>query len=67
VKKPLKVWLGQRDRLVDLRAQTRFFGALTQRTGNALSMVPGSGHVMLPRAAVASIQDGLTAWLSTHG
>jgi pimeloyl-ACP methyl ester carboxylesterase len=61
--RPSGFWLGRRDRLVDLRAEKRLFHALAQRPGNSLSLLAGSGHVVLPPAAVATIQRQVTDWL----
>jgi alpha-beta hydrolase superfamily lysophospholipase len=62
---PAHVWLGVRDRLVDLEEQRAFFEALAARRANYnLSMIPGSGHVVLPSPAVASARAALAAWVS---
>jgi pimeloyl-ACP methyl ester carboxylesterase len=63
--RPSGFWLGRRDRLVDLRTERRLFRALAQRPGNSLSLLAGSGHVVLPPMAVATIQQQLTDWLLT--
>jgi pimeloyl-ACP methyl ester carboxylesterase len=61
---PLGVWFGARDRLVDLAQQRAFFAALTRRPGDRLSLIPGSGHVVLPPDSVATACAELRSWLA---
>ncbi len=61
---PAKVWLGKRDRLVDLAEQRSFFTTLLQDKENyRLSMIEGSGHVVLPSPSVQRLRQDLLAWL----
>lgn len=59
---PVGVWLGERDRLVDLPRQLAFFTALARASGNLLTIIPGSGHVVLPPAAVDHARSTLAHW-----
>jgi len=62
---PTKVWLGKEDRLVNLEQQQTFFATLTmQRRDYALSMIEGSGHVLLPRHLILSVCDEIFRWLT---
>lgn len=62
---PARVWLGARDRLVDLDDQRRLFAALAHaRPDWTLTMMPESGHVVLPAPAVEAARDQLTTWLA---
>lgn len=46
---PTKIWLGMDDRLVAIDKQRAFFERLAQTRDNfEFSMIPGSGHVILP-------------------
>jgi pimeloyl-ACP methyl ester carboxylesterase len=58
---PRKVWLGTRDRLVNLREQRRFFESIA-RTDAKLELLEGSGHVVLPPAVIATAQARLAQW-----
>ena len=61
---PTHVWLGAEDRLVDLDEQTAFFSDLAaQQSDVHLTMIPYSGHVVLPSAAVASTRKQLRSAL----
>lgn len=61
---PAHVWLGQRDRLVDLDDQRRRFEALAAaRPDWHLSMIEGSGHVVFPPDAVRTVRRELASWI----
>jgi pimeloyl-ACP methyl ester carboxylesterase len=60
---PTGVWLGERDRLIDLPRQLAFFTAVTRHAGDRLTVIPGSGHVVLPPAAVTYARATLAEWL----
>ena len=60
---PTAVWLGERDRLVDLPRQLAFFTAVTRDPDSQLVVIPGSGHVVLPPGAVSYARATLTDWL----
>ena len=60
---PTRVFLGQRDRLIDGRKERAFFGELAaRRTDFSLSILPGAGHVVLPDAAVEALSDQVSDW-----
>lgn len=62
---PAQVWLGGRDRLVDLTAQRDHFAALALRKPNyQLSMLGGSGHVVLHEPAIAQLREEIAPWLT---
>ncbi|GAA1666373.1 hypothetical protein GCM10009765_14830 [Fodinicola feengrottensis] len=63
---PLGVWLGDRDRLVDLPRQLAFFSALARRPGDRLTVVGGCGHVVLPLQAMESVRTGVRDWLNLN-
>jgi pimeloyl-ACP methyl ester carboxylesterase len=59
-----KIWLGSRDRLVNLSEQRSFFEQLSRVKSNyRFGMIDGSGHVALPSQIVAHAQDQLCEWL----
>jgi uncharacterized protein (AIM24 family) len=58
------VWLGERDRLVDLPRQLAFFGALTRGPGSQLQVIGGSGHVVLPPVSVRYARETIADWLA---
>ena len=61
---PTRVWLGAEDRLVDLDAQKAYFSGLAGRRDHVeLTMIPESGHVVLPSTAVASTREQLRSAL----
>jgi fermentation-respiration switch protein FrsA (DUF1100 family) len=60
---PMGVWLGERDRLVDLPRQLAFFTALARPPRHRLTVLGGSGHVVLPPPAVDQARDTITDWL----
>jgi pimeloyl-ACP methyl ester carboxylesterase len=60
---PLGVWLGDRDRLIDLPRQLAFFAALTREPGSQLLVIGGSGHVVLPPDSVRYTRATIAAWL----
>jgi pimeloyl-ACP methyl ester carboxylesterase len=60
----LGVWLGERDRLVDLPRQLAFFGALTRGPGSQLQVIGGSGHVVLPPVSVRYARETIADWLA---
>jgi pimeloyl-ACP methyl ester carboxylesterase len=60
---PLGVWLGERDRLVDLPRQLAFFGALSRGPGSQLLVIGGSGHVVLPPDSVRYARATIADWL----
>jgi hypothetical protein len=65
---PRKVWLGSRDRLVDLRAQRRFFdGLAAERTGLEVELITGSGHVVLPPPVIDVARQRLAEWFWSPG
>lgn len=59
----LGVWLGERDRLVDLPRQLAFFTALTRAPDSQLLVIPGSGHVVLPPDSVRYTRATIADWL----
>lgn len=60
------VWLGALDRLVDLDDQRRRFAALAaSRPHWHLSMIEGSGHVVLPTSAVETARREVASWILT--
>lgn len=62
---PLGVWLGARDRLVDLPEQSRFFQRLVRdRAASRFSMLRDSGHVILPESAIRQACDEIGDWLT---
>lgn len=61
---PLGVWLGERDRLIDLPRQLAFFGALTRGPGSQLQVIGGSGHVVLPPVSVRYARETIADWLA---
>ncbi len=63
---PVGVWLGERDRLVDLPRQLAFFAALARPPESQLTVIPGSGHVVLPPAAVSYARSTLAGWLAAR-
>lgn len=66
VNAPARVWLGMRDRLVNLSSQQAFFAELTDGKSNySMRMVPGSGHVVLPTEAVEMARRDLSAWIAS--
>ena len=52
---PIDVWLGARDRLVDLGRQQRLFKRLEQKAKYTLRILPDEGHVVLPLHAVSQL------------
>jgi pimeloyl-ACP methyl ester carboxylesterase len=61
---PAKVWLGKRDRLVNLDEQSAFFTELARnRSDYQMSMIEGSGHVVLPGNVVSNVRIELLEWL----
>ncbi|MFC4472729.1 hypothetical protein ACFPH6_51175 [Streptomyces xiangluensis] len=64
IQAPVKVWLGERDRLIELDDERPFFQALTRRRSDQFTMVPGSGHVALPARSVELLRREISAWLS---
>ena len=61
---PVHVWLGARDRLIDLDDQRRRFAALAEaRPDRHLSMLP-SGHVVLDSAAAEVARAQIAAWIT---
>jgi pimeloyl-ACP methyl ester carboxylesterase len=60
---PAGVWLGERDRLIDLSRQLAFFARLTLAPGSRLTVIPGSGHVVLPPDAVSYTRATVADWL----
>jgi pimeloyl-ACP methyl ester carboxylesterase len=62
---PTGVWLGEQDRLVDLPRQLAFFAALTREPGSQLTVIPGSGHVVLPPDSVNYARIAVAEWLDT--
>lgn len=61
---PVKTWLGEKDRLVDLQSQLFFFKNLASRkTGFTLALVPDCGHVVLPDEAASFMKEDLYNWL----
>jgi pimeloyl-ACP methyl ester carboxylesterase len=64
IRVPAKVWLGEKDRLVNIRQQIRFFKDLAARKPNYhLSLIPTSGHVVLPHQTVEQAREELLEWL----
>ena len=59
----LGVWLGDRDRLIDLPRQLAFFAALTRDPGSQLLVIGGSGHVVLPPESVSYARATIADWL----
>ncbi|QDU65394.1 alpha/beta hydrolase [Engelhardtia mirabilis] len=61
---PARVWLGARDRLIDLEEQRRFFGELSRRRpGWSLHVLDSCGHVVLPSPIVTAVRRDLALWL----
>jgi hypothetical protein len=61
---PVKVWLGDRDRLVARKEQTRYFASLCRtRPAWEMSLIRGSGHVVLPAVAQRQARLELLNWL----
>jgi pimeloyl-ACP methyl ester carboxylesterase len=59
-----KIWLGSKDRLVNLSEQRAFFEQLPRVKSNYhFGMIDGSGHVVLPSQIVANAQNQLCEWL----
>ena len=61
---PAGAWPGERARLVNLARQLAFFTALTGAPGSRLTVIPGSGHVVLPPGAVGFARATITGWLT---
>jgi alpha-beta hydrolase superfamily lysophospholipase len=61
---PIKVWLGERDRLIDLDDELAFFQAVTRGDGDQLTLVPDSGHVVLPAGSAKVLRHEVSAWFS---
>jgi pimeloyl-ACP methyl ester carboxylesterase len=61
---PAKAWLGDKDRLVNLPDQLKYFKDLASRKPNlSLSVIPDSGHVVFPNKVVAFMKEELYQWL----
>lgn len=54
-----RVWLGSRDRLVDLNRQKSLFMGLARGGRFTFEMIPGSGHVVLPLECISWISNQL--------
>jgi len=54
-----------RDRLIDLPRQLAFFGALTRRPGDQLTILGGCGHVVLPSQAMDTARAGIRSYLTS--
>jgi pimeloyl-ACP methyl ester carboxylesterase len=59
----LGIWLGERDRLVDLPRQLAFYTALARAPGSQLLVIGGSGHVVLPPDSVEYARATIAGWL----
>lgn len=57
------VWFGDRDRLVDIAAQMRWFDDLCARTGAHMETVVGAGHVVLPPGVILDACQRLFRWV----
>lgn len=66
---PAKIWLGEKDRLVDLSKEKRYFTQLSKTNSNyALQMIANSGHVALDTNIVTNTAQDIVKWLSqSHG
>lgn len=61
---PARLWLGARDRLVDLDQQLAFFTELARRRPNLdVHTLPGAGHVVLDSTATRRARDEMRDWL----
>ena len=62
---PAKIWLGEKDRLVDLDEQLLFFKNLASRKMDfVLAIIPDCGHVVLPDKAATFMKADLYEWLT---
>jgi hypothetical protein len=59
------VWLGEIDRLVNIREQMAFFDQLCTRTGALRETVSDAGHVILPAEVIPLARTQLLRWLQT--
>lgn len=59
---PSGTWFGTRDRLMDFREQIENFSHLSTERGFP-RLVPGAGHVVIPRECVDILSTGIAAWL----
>jgi pimeloyl-ACP methyl ester carboxylesterase len=57
ISQPANIWLGAKDRLIDLDRQCEFFGKVSQRSRYTLRMLPDCGHVVLPSDSVERLGE----------
>lgn len=62
---PAKVWLGERDRLVELERQKEFFAGLARTRPNYhFETLSGPGHVVLDSAHARRARESLLRWIT---
>jgi hypothetical protein len=59
------VWLGDRDRLEDVRAETAVFRGLAAAGGPDVGILDGAGHVALGVAVIEASIGKIGRWLWT--